>query len=107
MSNERVPLHGLQVARPLADFVNRELLPRLELQADTFWRAFAAIITELSPRNRELLALRDSLQQQIDDWYRQHQGHPVDAVQYRRFLKEIGYLLDPGASLQGRIAGQD
>ena len=51
---------------------------------------------DLAPRNRELLARRDELQSQLDDWHRAHPGRP-DAEAYVAFLREIGYLLDePG-----------
>ena len=54
---------------------------------------FDAIVHDLAPRNRELLARRDELQSRIDDWHREHPGTP-DAAEYTAFLREIGYLLD-------------
>ena len=45
------------------------------------------------PRNRELLEIRDEMQQQIDDWHRaQRAGRQPIRRAIRRFLREIGYL---------------
>ncbi|MEL7238126.1 MAG: malate synthase G, partial [Planctomycetota bacterium] len=48
---------------------------------------------DLAPRNRELLAERDKLQETIDQWHRERIGQPHDAAAYKAFLEEIGYLL--------------
>jgi malate synthase len=103
----RIPLHGLQVAAELAEFINLELIPRLELDENAFWQGFAAIIEEFTPRNTELLAIRDSMQQQIDQWHLQRRGQPVDLQQYRAFLRDIGYLLEQGADFQVTTANVD
>ncbi len=91
----RVETHGLKVARELHDFVSREAIPGTGIDADALWRDFAAILSELAPKNRALLARRDELQQQIDRWYRDN-GAPSDMAAYEAFLREIGYLLPEG-----------
>ena len=63
---ERVAIGGLQVAKPLHDLVQNTLLPGTGLEAAGWWTALEAIVTDLAPRNRELLAKRDALQAQID-----------------------------------------
>ncbi|HWH97189.1 MAG TPA: malate synthase G, partial [Pseudolysinimonas sp.] len=92
-----VETSGLSVARPLWEFVEKEALPGLGLDRDAFWRGFAALIAELTPRNRELLAKRDQLQSQLDEYHRRRPG-PLDPSDYESFLNEIGYLVpDPGS----------
>ena len=92
----RVQVAGLDVAEVLHRFVTEEALPGSGVEPEAFWAGAASIIHELAPRNRELLARRDELQAQIDDWHRAHPGTP-DAQAYTAFLREIGYLLDePG-----------
>ena len=56
----RTEVNGLQVATELYDFVNNEVLPGTGVAVDSFWSSFSAIISDLAPRNRELLAKRDA-----------------------------------------------
>ncbi|GAA2383078.1 MULTISPECIES: malate synthase G [Gordonia] len=88
---ERVTVNGLQVAEVLYDFVNNEALPGTGVDAEKFWAGAAAVINDLAPRNRELLAVRDDLQAKIDAWHRDHQDFDFD--EYKAFLTEIGYLV--------------
>jgi malate synthase len=86
---------GLQVAQPLVEFVEREGLPGTGLEPEAFWAGVDAIFRDLEPRNRELLAERDRIQNAIDDYHRAHPGTP-DKHEYRDFLAEIGYLVPQG-----------
>ncbi len=94
---ERVQLGGIQVAKNLYDFVNNEAIPGTGLDADKFWAEFDRIVNDLAPRNRELLAKRDAIQEKMDSWNRDHKGQKLDMAAYKSFLKEIGYLVEePG-----------
>ncbi len=90
-----VSVPNLQVHPQLYDFINQELLAELGLEASTFWREFGALVTEFAPRNRALLATRDHLQTQLDQWHRNHKG-AFDFQAYKTYLTEIGYLQAPG-----------
>jgi malate synthase len=83
---------GLQVAQPLIDFVEREALPGSGVEPEAFWAGVDAMFRDLEPRNRELLAERDRIQNAIDEYHRAHPG-PPDKHEYRDFLMEIGYLV--------------
>ncbi|WP_404339805.1 malate synthase G [Sphingomonas sp. MMS12-HWE2-04] len=84
---------SLRVAAPLAGFIEREVLPGLELSADAFWEGAGRIFAEFAPRNRALLGVRDRLQAQIDLWHREREGVPHDDAAYQAMLREIGYLV--------------
>ena len=96
----RIEKHGLQVAPELVSFLEERALPGSGVAAETFWAGFSALIHDFGPRNRALLGVRDSLQQQIDDWHIARRGQPHDAGAYRAFLEEIGYLLPEGEDFE-------
>jgi malate synthase len=84
---------GLRIAKPLYEFINAEAIPGTDVTAEAFWTGFGALVSELAPHNRALLAKRDALQGQIDEWHRSHRGQPIDRDAYVGFLREIGYLV--------------
>lgn len=94
---DRVEIAGLRIARELHDFVVNEALPGTGIAADAFWTGLSAIVHDLAPKNRALLAKRDAMQEKIDAWYRAN-GAPIDMEAYKNFLKEIGYLVPEGPS---------
>src|ERR1700737_4042509 len=83
---------GLDVAQQLLSFIEREALPGTGVDVTGFWNGFAALLSKLAPRNRELLQKRASLQQKIDDWYDPRAGKPIEVQAQIAFLREIGYL---------------
>ncbi len=93
---EHVQVGGLRVARVLFDFVNNEAIPGTGLTADQFWAGADKVIHDLAPKNKALLAKRDDFQARIDAWHQSRAGQAHDAVAYKAFLQDIGYLLpDP------------
>jgi malate synthase len=90
---ERIHIGGLQVATVLYDLIVNEAIPRAGISAERFWANFENIITVLGSVNKALLAKREDLQHQIDDW---HQQHAFDLKSYKNFLQEIGYLVPEG-----------
>ncbi|TWA94868.1 malate synthase [Azospirillum brasilense] len=96
MVTERIQVGGLQVATELHRFIENEALPGTGVTPEQFWSGLDAILHDLAPRNRALLAKRDQLQAQIDEWYRSRRGQPLDRAAHTEFLKEIGYLLPEG-----------
>ena len=93
---ERIQQGGLQIASSLFDLVNEQIAPGTGIEPAVFWQRFEEIVTDLAPKNAALLAKRDEIQQQIDDYHRARSGQVHDAQAYKHFLTEIGYLQPEG-----------
>ncbi|WP_438283948.1 malate synthase G [Pseudomonas alabamensis] len=105
--SERVTCHRLGVASPLKRFIDTEVLPGTGLDSAAFWLGLDALVHDLAPRNRALLAERDRLQAELDAWHRAHPGPVEDLDAYRRHLQGIGYLLPVPDSVRVRTANVD
>ncbi|MFQ6553260.1 malate synthase G [Aestuariibius insulae] len=104
---DRVARGRLSVDAVLARFVDEEALPGTGIEAEAFWEGFAQLLSDLAPRNRDLLARREALQSKLDDWHVEHRGAVHDGVGYRAFLEEIGYLVPEGPDFQIETEGVD
>ncbi|MFV0491939.1 MAG: malate synthase G [Pseudorhodobacter sp.] len=89
---DRVKRGELSVDRRLVAFIEEEALAGTGIAADSFWTGLAGAVDVIGAENRDLLARRKELQRSIDDWHKSRKGQPHDAVAYRNFLTEIGYL---------------
>jgi len=93
---ERLQNSGLQIEKTLHSFIGNDVLPGLGIEEDYFWNALAELVRDFGPKNRELLAKRDDLQEKIDAWHRENRDKPSDQAAYKAFLYEIGYLVPEG-----------
>ncbi|WP_416463936.1 malate synthase G [Sphingomonas sp. VDB2] len=93
MTDRMIDKAGLQVAEPLADFIDSRALPGTGIAPDAFWAGTADLFARFAPENATLLRKRDTLQAQIDSWHERRKGQPHDATAYQAFLREIGYLV--------------
>lgn len=105
--SDRVTYNGLQIAAELVEFTEAKALPGTGIDADTFWSGFAKLVEDLTPTNRALLAKRDEIQSQIDDWHRSNRAQELDMEAYKAFLSEIGYLVPEGDDFQIETANVD
>jgi malate synthase len=88
----RTTCNSLQVATPLYRFIEDKVLPGTGIKSADFWKGFDEIVKDLTPKNAALLAKRDHLQAQIDEWHKAHPGPIKDMPAYRQFLEKIGYI---------------
>ena len=51
---------------------------------------------DLAPKNKELLKIRENLQNKINEWHKKNKGIEIEIEEYKNFLKEIDYLKDEG-----------
>ncbi len=97
---DRVDRAGLQVASVLDRFINEEALPGTGVDPEQFWQGFSAIVSDLTPKNRALLAKRVELQAKIDEYHLARRGQQHDADAYKAFLTDIGYLVEEGGPFE-------
>jgi malate synthase len=92
----RVTDHDLQIDERLYQFIEEQALPGTGVSSESFWGGLSKLIHELAPKNTALLARRDEIQSDIDNWHLAHKGQPIDLDAYKAFLTEIGYLVPEG-----------
>ena len=87
---------NLKVSKDLLFFINNELLKDTNISPEEFWSGFDKVVHELTPKNKELIKTRENLKKKIDNWHIKNKGDKIKIEDYKKFLKEIGYLKDEG-----------
>ncbi|MCC7426891.1 MAG: malate synthase G [Alphaproteobacteria bacterium] len=103
----RIEAGGLKIDKTLHDFIANEASPGTGIDPAAFWAALGAIVRDMAPRNRALLAKRDELQARIDAWHRERRGQALDLPAYKAMLHEIGYLVPEGPDFAVATANVD
>ena len=96
MGDSFIKINTLSISKNLADFVKNELLTGLDVNEKDFWDGFDKSINELAPINKKLLEVRETLQSEIDLWFKKNRNGEFNHQEYKNFLKEIGYLKEEG-----------
>lgn len=96
--SERVQKGSLAIDTQLYNFIANEVAPVVGIDNEKYWQEFEKIVQTFQPRNKALLAKRDEIQAQIDDW---HDKNPasngqIDKAAYTQFLKDINYIVSEG-----------
>nr|WP_313426311.1 malate synthase G [Moraxella sp.] len=96
--SERVQKGSLAIDTELYNFIANEVTPVVGIDNEKYWQEFEKIVQTFQPRNKALLAKRDEIQAQIDDW---HDNNPasngqIDKAAYTQFLKDINYIVPEG-----------
>ena len=96
MSTNYKSVNNLKVSEDLLSFVNNELLKDTGITSEKFWSGFDKAVHDLAPKNKELLKIRENLQNKINEWHKKNKGIEIEIEEYKNFLKEIDYLKDEG-----------
>ena len=107
MSKNYQNVNNLKISDELLSFVNKELLQDLDISAEKFWEGFDYAVHDLAPQNKELIQIRKNLQKKIDDWHIKNKGNKIEIEQYKKFLKEIGYLKEEGPDFKIETSNVD
>ena len=96
MTKNYQSINNLKISENLLSFVNNELLKNVDISKEKFWLGFDKMVHELAKKNKELIEIRNKLQIEIDKWHIKNKGKKIDINEYKKFLKEIGYLKEEG-----------
>ena len=88
----RIKHHNLLVSNFLDEFVKTEMLKGLNITPNHFWKTLSIIVNKFTPINKNLLAKRKDMQFRIDKWHKDNKYNKSDINEYKKFLKEIGYI---------------
>ncbi len=100
MTSKYHSVNNLKVSEELLHFVNNELFDGTDIYPEKFWKDFDKVVHELAPKNKKLLDFRETLQKKIDKWHKNNKGKDIQIKEYKKFLKEIGYLKDEGSNFK-------
>jgi malate synthase len=91
---EHVKSGKLSIDAELYNFVNTQVLNKIDLSKETFWNDVENLTKELMPINKALLQTREKLQQQINQYHKTNntKHSNLDPKHYKQFLTDIGYL---------------
>ena len=91
--NNYIKEGNLQVDKELLNLINNDIIPHTHITTKEFWKHFENIIDTLSPKNKQLLNIRDELQTKIDNWHKNNRFNTKNITKYKDFLKDINYLI--------------
>ena len=94
LKSDFVTINKLSVEKTFYDFLESEVLPTTGIDTALFWEGFSKLIEKFGPVNKKLLEKRDYLQTKINEWHTTQKSKEIDLGKYKKFLYEIGYLVE-------------
>ena len=107
MKERYLKIENLSVSENLANFINKELLPKTRISKEKFWKGFNECIHDLAPKNIKLLQKRERLQKAIDALHIDKKEKQLNLKKYTKFLEKIGYLKKPGPNFKIKTKNVD
>ncbi|MEO0549705.1 MAG: malate synthase G [Pseudomonadota bacterium] len=90
---EYVERSNLKVSAKLADFIEREVLPGLELDPKSLWTGLERLVDRYTEQNKSLLETRRAFHSKIQSWQAQNVGLARRGDEQLKFLQSVGYLV--------------
>ena len=97
---DQIKKGNLTIDSILLEFVNQEVIPGTDVNAEDFWKKFDFAVHELAPVNKALIKKRENIQKQIDKWHLANKGKKLNKDEYIRFLKSINYIIEEKEDFQ-------
>ena len=86
--------NGLKINSVLYEFINKEVIPGTNINAENFWNNFEKVVHKLAPINKSLIKRESLYKTKIDEWHKNNIGKKFDKNEYTKFLKTISYLVE-------------
>ena len=101
---EYIKIKNLSVSKVLYDFINEELLPGTKLSKNEFWSGFDKAVHDLSPKNKDLLDIKDNAFFSVNAVARKSNKDTPETNPYLiKFLKNIDWIPKKVAVFAGKI----
>ena len=97
---DKIKKENLTISSVLLEFVNKEVIPGTDVDAEDFWKKFDLAVHELAPVNKALIDKRESIQKQIDEWHLANKDKGLSKDEYIKFLKSINYIVEEKEDFQ-------
>ena len=86
--------NNLKINSSLFEFINKEVLPGIDVDSEKFWNDFEKVVHELAPINKTLIKKREIIQKEIDNWHNHNKDKDFNKKKYKQFLKSISYIVE-------------
>ena len=96
----KIKKKNLTINSTLLDFINQEVIPGTDIEAEDFWNKFDDAVHELAPVNRALIEKRENMQKEIDEWHLANKDEKINKNEYIKFLKSINYIVEEKENFQ-------
>ena len=104
---QKIKKENLKVDKGLVEFVEKEVIPGVGIDPSIFWTKFDKAVHDLAPVNKNLLEIREKIQNKIDKWHKTKRGANLNKEEYKSFLKSINYLVNEKENFSIKTADVD
>ncbi len=98
--DNRIIKNKLQISNILFEFLENEVISKLNIESNDFWLGFEKIIYKFSPLNQQLLEKRKEIRNLINEFYKKNKEKKINHEDYLNFLKKIGYIVPEGSDFK-------
>jgi malate synthase len=91
---DKIKRGNLLINSVLLEFVDQEVIPGTDVNAEDFWNKFDSAVHELAPINKALIEKRENIQKKIDKWHLVNKSKNSNKDEYIKFLKSINYIVE-------------
>ena len=112
----KIKIGNLTINSILLEFINKDVIPKTDINVEDFWNKFDLAVHELAPINKILIKKREIIQKQINEWHLANKSKELGKNEYIKFLKSINYIVEEKEHFQistqnvdeeiAKIAGQ-